>query len=185
MTGTRRYQAGTVHYLNYDEFSPAGAEMTKGRAVVIVTPKKRRQQNLVIVVPLSTKPPETFKRHTVRIMHDELNGKNGGCWAKCDMPTTVSTRRLLDYRRPKYRGQNHIPTIRISGDELMRVRDAMGRAIGLKEAFDRLVQQQPKSVREVLQSRITSTANRAVPIQKVPSRSKVRRPIGLNRPVSR
>ena len=138
MLSSQRYRAGTVHYLDYDEFAPQEPEMVKGRGVVIISPAKRRNADLVIVVPLSTRPVTTYKKHAVRIIHDELNGQNGGSWAKCDMPITVSTSRLRDYRRPKYEGQNEIPAIRISGEELRRVREALIRAIGAKELLDRL-----------------------------------------------
>jgi len=140
MSSSRRYRAGTVHYLEFGDFTPQGSEMVKGRGVIIVSPSRRRNKDLVIVVPMSKKAPKTHKKHTVRIMHDELNGKEGGSWAKCDMPVTVSTSRLHDYRRPKYEGQNHVPTVQITGEELRRVREAMIRAIGAKEVLDRLHQ---------------------------------------------
>lgn len=185
MSSTRRYQAGTVHYLNFDEFIPTGPEMKKGRAVVVVSPTKRRQQDLVIVVPISSKPPATHKRHTVRIMHDELNGRNGGSWAKCDMPATISTRRLSDYRRPKYAGQNDVPSIQISGDELQRVRDAMIRAIGAKELLDRLQQSQRQSTREALRVHSVQPVHRPLLAQKTVDRAKPRKPAGSNRPIHR
>lgn len=142
MLSSRRFQAGTVHYLDFDEFSPLPPEMVKGRAVIIVQPMQRRHTNLVIVVPVSSKPPQNFKKQSVRIMHKELNGEGNGSWAKCDMPMTVSTQRLQDYRRPKYEGQNLVPAIRISGDELRRVREALIKAIGGKEILNRMVQEQ-------------------------------------------
>lgn len=138
MKGNRRYNAGTVHYLDFDAFEPVGAEMPKGRAVVIVSPMNRRTEDLVIAVPISSRPPTSHRRHTVRIMHPELNAGRSGSWAKCDMPVTVSISRLEAYRTAKFDGQNHIPSMEIRGDELRRIREAMMRAIGAKELLERL-----------------------------------------------
>ena len=178
MLVSRRYQAGTVHYLDFDEFNPRGPEMVKGRAVVIVNPKSRRHSDLVIVIPFSKQAPETHKKHAVRVIHPELNGENGGSWAKCDMPITVATSRLQDYRRPKYAGQNDVPAIQISGEELRRVREALFRVIGGKEML----------ARERLAHQATVTAQRPnttspKPVAKPKTPVAERRPGRRNRPI--
>ncbi len=136
MSERRRYQAGTVHYLDFDAFEPVEPEMVKSRPVVVVSPRNRREDELVIVVPISSSPPNSFKKFTVRLRHKDLDDDS---WAKCDMPTTVSVHRLRPMRQPRYPGQNApIPNVQISGSQLRQVREALIRSVGAMEVLDRL-----------------------------------------------
>ncbi|MEM8547146.1 MAG: type II toxin-antitoxin system PemK/MazF family toxin [Pseudomonadota bacterium] len=148
MSELRRFNAGTVHYLDFDGMAPIDPEMRKGRPVIVISPRNRREDDLVVVVPISTVPSTTYKRHVVQIRHSELQHET---WAKCDMPITVSIERLLPYRRPKYERQNMPPpNVEISGTELRQVREAVIRSIGAEDVLRRLSveREQRRALRE-------------------------------------
>ena len=86
---------GQVVICDFDTgFEPP--EMVKRRPVVVISPRTRRQSPLCVVVPLSTAVPNPVEPFHHRMDPRSLAGNlsRRESWAKCDMPYTVSTRRL-------------------------------------------------------------------------------------------
>ena len=72
-------------------------EMVKTRLCVVITPRLRRREGLCTVVPLSmTAPPTVCDYHCEVEFERELPKPWAGKlrWAKCDMFSTVSHKRL-------------------------------------------------------------------------------------------
>lgn len=110
-------------------------EMVKLRPVVVISPRLRQRDGLCTVVPLSTTapwrpvdyqcpvtlpfvPPHPFTATEV--------------WAKADMLATVGFGRLDQFRTPRPRkGQRTYLKMRISTDDLERIRACVRVALGL------------------------------------------------------
>ncbi len=70
-------------------------EMVKKRRVVVVSPA-RLNNVLCRVVPISTTPPyeELAHHHRFEAAQYQFFSQDKPCWAKCDLVTTVSLKRL-------------------------------------------------------------------------------------------
>lgn len=97
---------GEIVFCNYDTGFVV-PEMTKGRPVVVVSPRLRRRPDLVAVVPLSTTEPTPLESH-----HCELTlaiplpapFHSPKMWAKCDMIAVVSKARLDRFKMTRVGG---------------------------------------------------------------------------------
>ena len=102
----------------------APPEIIKTRPVVVVSRHKKGGAGTCTVVPLSTTPPKPIEpwhiELTARGMPDHYKGR----WAKCDLITNVSFKRLFLFK-VKFRGQ----WVRLQGtlpyDEYMKIIEAI------------------------------------------------------------
>ena len=132
---TKNYRAGSVFFLDFEQFGFEAPEMVKRRMVVVVSSKAlKRNPELVTVVPLSTTPPmHANAKHNIPLEKDYYWGTKNGkpLWAKCDMILTTSTRRLEQVNAFDSQGQNHLPVPELARDDLRRVRLGVANAIDL------------------------------------------------------
>lgn len=68
-------------------------EINKVRPVVVISPNNMRRPGLCTVVPLSTTAPVPVENYHYKLLSNPLGGEADN-WAKCDLVTTVSTKRL-------------------------------------------------------------------------------------------
>lgn len=102
-------------------------EMVKVRPVVVIA-RNRGNRRLVTVVPLSTTEPDLLEDHHHALARNPLPGREGiGCWAKCDMVTTVSLGRLDRYKVG--RGQYAVPML--PAVDFNAIRRAVAKALDL------------------------------------------------------
>jgi uncharacterized protein YifN (PemK superfamily) len=120
---------GTVLVCDYEfgRSSVLPGEMTKRRPVVVIAPRRRHGTGPIIVVPLSTSPPERHDDRHVRIeagTYDFLR-PDVDSWVKCEFIRSVSTHRLYRSRRG---AANQVP--RLSDADLASVIRATIQALG-------------------------------------------------------
>ncbi len=102
-------------------------EMIKVRPVVVIA-RNRKNRRLVTVVPLSTTEPDSLEDYHHALANNPLPGREAiGCWAKCDMLTTVSLGRLERYKIG--RGQYAVPML--PADDFAAIRRAVAKALDL------------------------------------------------------
>lgn len=141
------YRAGSVFWMDFNQFGFEAPEMVKRRMVVVVSSRTlKRNPELVTVVPLSATPPmHANARHNVPLEKTYYWGLKSGnpLWAKCDMLMTVSTRRLEQVNTATEPGQNHLPVPELARDDLRRVR------LGVVHAIDLDAQLLPEARKEL------------------------------------
>ena len=110
-------------------------EMVKRRPVVVISPRFRTREGLCTVVPLSCSTPDPVMPYHVLL---ELDRPLGGrwqqmtLWAKCDMVTVASFKRLDLIRIGKTKdGRRLYNYTRLDDDKLLDLRQAVARSIGL------------------------------------------------------
>ncbi len=110
-------------------------EMVKRRPVVVISPRFRTREGLCTVVPLSCSIPDPVMPYHVLL---ELDHPLGGrwqqmtLWAKCDMVTVASFKRLDLIRIGKTKdGRRLYNYTRLDDDKLLDLRQAVARSIGL------------------------------------------------------
>lgn len=86
---------GEILVCDFDDLA-IGAEMVKRRPVVVISRHDAHRSQLCVVVALSTTPPEDVKSWHYHMPHLKVIGweAGDGVWAKCDMLSTVSLKRL-------------------------------------------------------------------------------------------
>ena len=124
---------GTVLMCDFNTgFTPP--EMTKRRPVVVISPRYRRSGQICIIVPLSTKAPKSVEPFHHRLDPRSLPGKlaQEDTWAKCDMVTTVSFRRLdRVFIGKKHSGKPVYTAKLVIPSDLEAIRQGVVSAIGL------------------------------------------------------
>ncbi|MGL1921988.1 MAG: type II toxin-antitoxin system PemK/MazF family toxin [Hyphomicrobiales bacterium] len=118
---------GQIYNCDFKGFSEP--EMVKKRPVVIVAPRLPHRNGLATIVPLSTTAPLHDVDYVYRLTinyhpeeDDELT-----CWAKADMVTTVSMKRLDAIKV----GRRRYVTPQLSTEDLDGVMLAMRYGLGL------------------------------------------------------
>ena len=103
-------------------------EINKRRPVVVVTPRLPHRSHLCMVVPLSTAAPDYPQPFHVRLSANPHPNEPDDLpvWAKCDLITNVSLKRLDRFRV----GQRRYYTPQISDDDLLAVRKGVLGALG-------------------------------------------------------
>jgi uncharacterized protein YifN (PemK superfamily) len=103
-------------------------EIVKRRPVIVVTPRLPYRDKLYTVVPLSLTPPDHPQPYQVRLSknYNPAEDPTLPCWAKCDLITNVSQKRLDRFRV----GPRRYHTPRISAEDLAAVRNGMLAALG-------------------------------------------------------
>ena len=115
---------GEVLVCNFDDGGFMPPEMVKRRPVVVVSRKDSHDRKLCTVVPLSSTPPAERKIWHHPLPHVRVPGFDDteDRWAKCDMLSTVSFRRLTKpYRLTMGHGRQFIG-VYLSDEDLACVR---------------------------------------------------------------
>lgn len=119
-------KAGTVLVCDFRGNEPP--EIVSIRPVVVISPNHLRRPGLCTVVPLSTTAPDPIRPYHCRIDVDPLGGRTTVIWAKCDLVTTVSLRRLDRVRV----GPGRYRTGSIPPETLRHIRIAAARSFGVE-----------------------------------------------------
>lgn len=117
--------AGEILLCHYDKIV-IDPEMCKPRPVVVVGPRLRSRSRLVAVVPLSTTEPHAIQAYQIRIDLAQPLPRpfdKPRMWAKCDMVSSVSLKRLDRFKEPYHRGGGRQwRTGRVAAEDLQRIR---------------------------------------------------------------
>ncbi|HDL8115243.1 TPA: type II toxin-antitoxin system PemK/MazF family toxin [Yersinia enterocolitica] len=109
-------------------------EMIKVRPVVIIA-RNRHNNRLVTVVPLrTTKPVPERDYHHLLSVNPLPDKANVLCWAKCDMVSTVSIKRLDRYKVRSARGREYVMPI-INEEDFELIRKCVLAGIGVKHVY--------------------------------------------------
>ncbi len=102
-------------------------EMVKPRRVVVISPKWLNNRGICTVVPISTTPPTPELSIHIRFEAGKyvFFSDKKPCWAKCDMQSAVSMKRL---DRIRIGHRFYAPTI--LPVDLTRIRNALLQVIG-------------------------------------------------------
>lgn len=124
---------GEALWCDYSGIEP---EMVKRRLVVVVTPKASQRPKLTTVVPISSTAPEIVRPWHVKLDRDPYpKGNAAELWVKCDMLNVVCFDRLSGYHY-RWAGKRKYQTMKVSADELRKIRDAILSSLGLAKAVD-------------------------------------------------
>ena len=105
-------------------------EMVKVRPVLVVSPRRRRLQT-VTVVPLSTVAPERVEAWHYQLSKESFSPYGKVTWAKCDMVTTVATKRLDRVRVKGKSGERSYLVFEVTDQELEAIHGGIKAALGL------------------------------------------------------
>jgi mRNA interferase MazF len=109
-------------------------EMTKGRYVVVVSPKFIERGRLVTVVPLSLTAPNPVMDYTCEMgtLLPQNEGKEIVVWAKCDMLMAASFTRLSPWWVEKKQGGQRIyKPIVLSDADLKKIKCGVLHSLGM------------------------------------------------------
>lgn len=133
-------KVGTVLICDFTNF--VKPEMTKRRAVIVVTPKLPNRDGLCTVVPLSTTQPDRIWSYHHKIVWDDPLPRPYDSpfhWVKCDMLYTVAFCRLNLPHIGKDAEGKRIYIVRTIKDEDLRcIRACILRAMELSHLTDHL-----------------------------------------------
>jgi mRNA interferase MazF len=127
-------KVGEILLCNYDTgfIEP---EMVKRRPVVIVSPRLRKRSGLVSVIPLSTTKPDDLMEFHVEIELAKSLPRpfeSRVMWAKCDMISTVSLKRLDRFKEAKgFQGQRNWISGQLDQNQIKRVKTGLLFGLGL------------------------------------------------------
>jgi mRNA interferase MazF len=110
-------------------------EMVKRRPVVVISPRLRKRAGLVSVIPLSTtEPDELMDFHIVIELAKPLPKpfQSKTTWAKCDMISTVSLKRLDRFKEARGgQGQRSWISGQLDQHQIKRVKTGLLFGLGL------------------------------------------------------